>query len=102
MPLNRLVRFVSPFFFAACLLLALPAAAGDLVGTITALPGGDTVEIDNRGYRMSANALIGKAPDNKSSLKLKHLVVGQSVHIITSGTRVTTLRVLHQPDEIPD
>lgn len=90
--------------FAALLLIASRAHADDRVGAITALTtSNDTIEIDNRRYRISSNALVGTAPDSSTTaLKMKHLAVGQTVHLIASGNRITTLRVLHKPDEMPD
>lgn len=103
MTATSMLRAIATGLFTALLIATNLAVADDRVGTITAMPqNSETIEIDNRKYRISSNALVGKAPDNISGLKLKHLATGQTVHIITSGDRVTTLRVLHQPDELPD
>ncbi len=96
----RATRLLMAMCLLACSLIA---NADDRVGTITNLSLADgQIEIDKRSYTISSSALVGKAPGNIASLKFQDLAIGQPVHVITSGSRVNTLRLLHNPSELPD
>ncbi len=100
--MNVLRKFSTSLGLAALLLTTpLMLQAGTIVGQIDDTEQG-VVVIDGDRYRIEQSALVGKAPNQKRSLKLSDLSSGQIVKYSPVQDRITKLEILHGETEVPN